>query len=105
MISSIGSRSVSRLRRTAPMSHNEVSDKLDQADSSRLRFRSINDARHFAEQSVQNSRDWLAFHNLDFAKRYIQGEVVIVLDLSFVLEPADYQLVFSAVPSQDDAAA
>lgn len=71
---------------------------FEKPNSDRLSFRSVNDARDFAKQSVQNGRDWLAFHNLDFSKRYVEGDLEIVLNLSAGKSSSDCQLVFFAIP-------
>jgi hypothetical protein len=80
------------------MSH----ERLNQANSSRLCFCSVNDARNFAEQSVKHSRDWLAFHDLDFSKRYMEGDLDIVLRLATTFEPGDDHLIFHVIPPTAD---
>ena len=70
----------------------------DQSNTARLCFDSQDDALDFARRSVEKSQNWLARNSLDFAKRYKEGELEIVIHLSVVARAEEYDLVFFAVP-------
>lgn len=71
---------------------------LDETDAAALSFRSGDDARDYARKVVQRSRNWLALQNRHVAERYREGEFNLVLEATFGSDPAEYHLVFSAVP-------
>lgn len=70
----------------------------NQANAGRLRFESQDDALDFARRSVEKSRDWLARNSLDFAKRYKEGEIEIVINSRVGGSAEEYDLVFFAIP-------
>ncbi len=64
-----------------------------------LRFDSQQDALDFADQSVQDSKNWMAFHSLDFAKRYKDAELELTLELCAGSESDKLHLIFCAIPN------
>lgn len=67
-------------------------------NSFRLRFDSQNDAINFTSNSVENGNGWLTAYSLDFAKRYKEGNIYIVLKLRIGASASEYDFVFFAVP-------
>jgi hypothetical protein len=63
-----------------------------------LRFDSQNDAINFTSDRVENGNGWLATYSLDFAKRYKEGNVYVVLELRIGASAREYDFVFFAVP-------
>ena len=51
---------------------------LNQTDPPSLCFSSVEGARDFAANSVQDSVDWLAGQDINFAIGYVEGKVQIV---------------------------
>jgi hypothetical protein len=82
--------------------HNEKVDfrveALDKADAPRLRFNSQNDALDFAGHCVENGNRWLVAHDIHFSKRYEEGEIDIVLELTIWADATKYHLVLFAIP-------
>jgi hypothetical protein len=74
---------------------------LDKADAPRLRFNSQNDALDFASHCVENGNRWLATHDIHFSKRYEEGEIDLVLELTIGADATKYHLVLFAIPPWD----
>jgi hypothetical protein len=74
-------------------------ETLDKANATRLRFDSQDDAHNFARHCVENGNRWLAAHDIHFSKRYEEGEIDLVLELTIGTDATKYHLVFCAVPS------
>jgi hypothetical protein len=70
----------------------------NQTDFSSLRLSSNEDISDFVSHSVQSSRDWLASHDLNLTKRYIKGELYLVLYRCFRTGNDEYDLLFACVP-------
>lgn len=70
----------------------------EEFEASGLCFDTVDDARDFARQSVEDSQHWLAANDVDFVKRYAEGDVYIVLKLRVGTHHREYDLVFLGVP-------
>jgi hypothetical protein len=53
---------------------------LDKPETAGLRFDTHDDALNFAAQLVNDSKDWLAVHDLNIVKRYKEAELEIVFE-------------------------
>jgi len=65
---------------------------------SALRFDTQEDALNFAAKLVEDSKHWLAVHNLNIVKRYKEAELEIVLVCRFDSESEKFHLVLSSIP-------
>ena|ERR1039458_209918 len=72
---------------------------LDNPQTTALRFDSQQDALDFAAQGVEDSKHWLAAHNLDFVKRYENSEIEIVVEVHRGVEGQEHHLVFCSIPN------
>ena len=68
--------------------------------SPRLRFYSHQDALDFANHCVEKSNRWLYSHSFNFAERYINGDLDIVIRVSFSGALGVCDFVLSGVPSE-----
>src|ERR1017187_10348780 len=71
---------------------------LDKPDTAGLRFDTHDDALNFAAQLVNDSKDWLAVHDLNIVKRYKEAELEIVFEFRVRPQRDKFHLVFSSIP-------
>jgi hypothetical protein len=74
----------------------------EKSNSTRLCFKSSNDALDHARHTVQESRDWLIRNDLNVIKAYIESSAELVLDVSTLFSRAKYHLVFRPIPFKWD---
>jgi hypothetical protein len=55
-------------------------------------------ATNHIQDLAENGNRWLAFHNLNLVKRYIEGEIYVVIDFNVLGLKTPYQFLFSAIP-------
>lgn len=72
-------------------------NSLDESDSSRLSFRSHDDALDFAHHSVENVRHRIAFNRRNSVERYAVGAIEVVLKLRIGGDNREYDFVFGAI--------
>jgi hypothetical protein len=70
----------------------------NQSDTPRLCFSSVDDARDFVAKDLQDGNDLLVANDLNFAKRYENGDLHIVLNLRFLPNGEECDLLFFRVP-------
>jgi hypothetical protein len=71
---------------------------FEQIDSESLQFDSPDDAIHYAKQCVENSKHWLAVHNVNLCECYENLYLEVDLIVRSMSEMGDYHLIFRAVP-------
>jgi hypothetical protein len=59
-----------------------------------------NDYTLYASQLVEDSNNWLAFHNLDLIESYIKGGLEIALKIAVGAGRSNYDLVFVPIPTK-----
>jgi hypothetical protein len=75
-----------------------MNHSLKNSNSSALCLSSIHNARDFVDKNAQDSLHWLSFYDLNFPKRYAEGNINLVLSFRSRSCRSIYQLVFVAVP-------
>jgi hypothetical protein len=69
-----------------------------QSEPISLQFYSHNDAIRYANQLVEDSKHWLAVHNVNLCECYENLDLEVDLKLRSMPEMGDYHLIFRAVP-------
>jgi hypothetical protein len=77
---------------------------FNDTDSSSLSFHCPEDALNRAGQIAKAAKNWATAKDWNFAKRYAEGHINIVLAGRFASNPRDYDLVLSPVPSRAGSA-
>lgn len=77
-----------------------MSDLITEANSLCFRFDSQDDAINFASDCVKKWNRWLTANSIDFAKRYKEGNIEIVLKLRVGAYGCEHDLVFLAIPNR-----
>jgi hypothetical protein len=73
-----------------------LSFDLDKSKPYGFRFESQEDILSFVRQGVKDSKDWLAFHDINFVKRYIEGDIYIIVEFCVSKEANNF--VFASIP-------
>lgn len=77
-----------------------MSDLFTETNSLCLRFDSQDDAINFASDCGKKGNRWLAANSIDFAKRYKEGDIEIVLKLRVGPCGCEHYLVLLAIPNR-----
>jgi hypothetical protein len=76
-----------------------VTGALNNPKTAALRFDAFQDAVDFAAKRVESPEDFLSLYDLDFAKRYGDGELELVIELSSRTKGNNHHLIFNAIPN------
>ena len=63
-----------------------------------LRFETQDDAVHYGSKVVEDGNNWLAKHGASVAKRYVEGELYVVLEFTIGRGHPNYHLAISHIP-------
>jgi hypothetical protein len=76
------------------------SELLEQTDPPALCFGGPQDAINFARDGIQDANRRAAFDTVDVVKSYMEGNIHIVLQISFRGDPSKYDAIFVPLPSE-----